>query len=228
MLGQPATLPTAAPLALPAPHNRRLSADGASVELVALRGVAPGEEATISYTGPAGMTNQRLMAQYGFVPTSGNRADRLQFLALQPAAADSGSSSEGEGGVGGAAPPALLSLERLQASLGDGERMAAALSGKDAYAYAALKSLPLAAEEGGAAPLAEQLALAQTLAAELAAEAASWPTSMERDAELAAQRQGGGAAMDPRLSAALDYRLQRKALVTSAALLLHGFEAAER
>jgi hypothetical protein len=39
------------------------------------------EELTISYTGPAGYTSQRLMAQYGFVIPEGNPSDRLSFMA---------------------------------------------------------------------------------------------------------------------------------------------------
>lgn len=237
------------------------------MELVALRPLEAGQEATISYTGPQGLTNQRLMAQYGedgggawvgewisaggwlggatcraapvchaapsqpaslifpilkthagFVPTGGNRADRLQF-----AACTAGSSG------GGSLPPGVqLSLDRMQAGMGDGERMAAAMSGKDGYAYAALKSLPFAAEESAASELSQQLALAERVAAELAGEASAWPTSLEEDAALVLrQRQAaagaGGSAWDARLAAALDYRLQRKALLTTARLLLGDF-----
>ena len=127
----------------------------------------------------------------------------------------------------------LLSLDRMQASMRDGERMAAALSGSDAYAYAALKSLPFAAEEEGASPLGQQLEVAQRLVGELEAEAAAWPTTLEQDSQLAVQRReaaaaaaaGGSGGWDARLSAALDYRLQRKALVTSARVLLRDFVA---
>ncbi|PRW55940.1 set domain [Chlorella sorokiniana] len=239
----------------------RLSADGHAVELVALHPLQAGDEATISYTGPAGMTNQRLMAQYGFVFTGGNPADRLQFAALAgPGSGVAGGSISGSesdefrlsGGssqsslssLSSSSSPSsglLLSLDRMQAALGDGERMAAALSGKDPYSYAALKSLPFAAEEGAAAEVGQQVALAEHLAAELAAEAASWPTSMEQDSDLVAQQRaaaaaaaaassssggsGGSAAPDARLAAALAYRLQRKALVTAGQLLLRSFVA---
>ncbi len=37
------------------------------------------EEVTISYTGPEGYTNQRMMAQYGFVVEGGNPADRIPY-----------------------------------------------------------------------------------------------------------------------------------------------------
>lgn len=92
----------------------------------------------------------------------------------------------------------------------------------------ALKSLPFAAEERGAARLEAQLALAGQLAAELEAEATAWPTSLEEDAALAAARRGaagGGGDVDGRLAAAVDYRLQRKALVMSCRALLRDFSA---
>lgn len=57
--------------------KRRLEA----VELVALRAVAEGEEATISYfAGAAGATNRRLFSLYGFVPAGGNPGDRVEGL----------------------------------------------------------------------------------------------------------------------------------------------------
>ncbi len=40
-------------------------------------------QVTISYAGPEGYTNQRFMAQYGFVPVGGNAADRVR-LELTP------------------------------------------------------------------------------------------------------------------------------------------------
>lgn len=40
-------------------------------------------QVTISYAGPEGYTNQRFMAQYGFVPVGGNAADRVK-LELTP------------------------------------------------------------------------------------------------------------------------------------------------
>lgn len=46
-------------------------------ELVALRDLSPGEDITLCYSGPQGYTNQRFMAQYGFVPPGGNTADRI-------------------------------------------------------------------------------------------------------------------------------------------------------
>lgn len=56
----------------------RVGPDG-SFELFALQALSADQEATISYTGVEGLTNQRLMAQYGFVPSGGNTSDRLVF-----------------------------------------------------------------------------------------------------------------------------------------------------
>jgi predicted RecA/RadA family phage recombinase len=52
---------------------------GGFVELVAVKDIPAGEEVTISYSGLQGYTNQRFMAQYGFVPAQGNPADRLEL-----------------------------------------------------------------------------------------------------------------------------------------------------
>jgi hypothetical protein len=163
------------------------------------------------------------MAQYGFVPR-GNTADRLQLAALQPDGSD--------GGGGSGCQPALLSLDRMLGCLGSEERVAAALSGQDPYAYAALKSLQFAADDAAAAPLGQQLSLAERLHAELAAEAAAWPSSLQQDGELLqrwaedAAAAGGGAhngGIDARLVAAVEYRLQRKALVSTCRQLLLDF-----
>lgn len=90
------------------------------------------------------MTNQRLMAQYGFVPAGGNTADRIAFACLtedNAAAAGGGGGPEAAATAGAslAGGRVLLSLDRLQSCLGDGEAMAAALSGRSPYLYAALK-----------------------------------------------------------------------------------------
>ena len=50
-----------------------------SIELFALQDIPADSEVLISYTGPEGMTNQRLMAQYGFVLPGGNPSDRVVF-----------------------------------------------------------------------------------------------------------------------------------------------------
>lgn len=49
------------------------------IELFALQDLAAGTEALITYTGPKGLTNQSLMALYGFVLPGGNPGDRVQL-----------------------------------------------------------------------------------------------------------------------------------------------------
>jgi hypothetical protein len=172
------------------------------------------------------MTSQRLMAQYGFTP-SGNPADRLQFGAaaatFDPAAAANGALVAAVDGSGDDEAPVLLSLDRMMACLGSEDRVAAAMSGRDSFAYAALKSLPFASEEGSAAPLSLQLSLAERLHAELEAEAAGWPTSIPHDSALVQEWAAAGGGADSRLVAAVDYRLKRKALVTTCRQLLLDF-----
>jgi hypothetical protein len=163
------------------------------------------------------MTSQRLMAQYGFVPRGGNAADRLTFAALDAAAAGAG---------GGSSPPAL-SLDRMQACFGSGDAMAAAMSGRDPFAYAALKSLPFSADDSAGTDMAGQLALAGRLRAELAAEAAAWPTSLADDSALLQQQQQQQQGGDARLAAAVEYRLQRKALVRTGMRVLDDFVRGE-
>lgn len=213
----------------------RLNAGEGCVELVAVKDLQPGQEATISYTGPAGMTNQRLMAQYGFVP-GGNLADRLQFAALDGAGA-AGIAEAGAAGRGSAGDAAmaddgaqavLMSLDRMQACMGSDQRMASAMGGRDPFAYAALKSLPFAADEAAAAPLGRQLSLAEHLHAELEAEAAAWPTSLAQDGAVLQGWQeqglgGGGGGLDARMVAVVEYRLRRKALVATCRQLLLDF-----
>ena len=57
----------------------RTNTQDGSFELFTMREVRAGEEVLISYTGREGYTNQRLMAQYGFVIPGGNPADRLEL-----------------------------------------------------------------------------------------------------------------------------------------------------
>ena len=49
------------------------------IELFALQDLAAGTEALITYTGPKGLTNQSLMALYGFVLPGGNPGDRVSL-----------------------------------------------------------------------------------------------------------------------------------------------------
>jgi hypothetical protein len=201
--------------------NFRLSPDGRAVELVSLGAVEVTAEVTISYTGEAGYTNQRLMQQYGFVPLSGNPADRW----ARPG--DGGGGGGGGDAKGAAPPPAtppmLLSLDQLQRALGDGEEMVAAFGGRDPFTFAAIKSLPVAAMNSDAAPLEAQLRLAGQLLHEAEAEADQWTSSVAEDeAALAAAADAAGAG-DPRLPAVLRYRLQRKRLVGAVARVLRAF-----
>lgn len=57
----------------PAPEN-----EPPAVELVATEDIKAGQEVTISYTGPQGATNRRLLVQYGFVQAD-NPGDRLDL-----------------------------------------------------------------------------------------------------------------------------------------------------
>jgi hypothetical protein len=73
--------PTAAAAAADAESSTDAPQQGSSgyVELVAVKDIPAGSEVTISYSGLQGYTNQRFMAQYGFVPAQGNPADRLEL-----------------------------------------------------------------------------------------------------------------------------------------------------
>lgn len=88
-----------------------------------------------------------------------------------------------------------------------------------------MQSLPLAAEEADATSWEDQAALARVLLGELQAEQQGWPTTAEQDSALLAGVEGGsgGAGLDERLAAAVQYRLQRKLLVGAAAGLLWRF-----
>jgi len=97
------------------------------------------QEVTISYSGPQGYTNQRFMAQYGFVPAGGNMADRLDLGATSAG----GNAAPGGSGAGGG-----IRLALMQELVGDVAMMEAA-KGRRPHLFAALKSLPLADEEGG-------------------------------------------------------------------------------
>ena len=101
--------------------------------------------------------------------------------------------------------------------------MAAAMSGRDPFAYAALKSLPFSADDSAGTDMAGQLALVGRLRAELAAEAAAWPTSLADDSALLQQQQQQQQGGDARLAAAVEYRLQRKALVKTCMRVLDDF-----
>lgn len=193
-----------------------LAKDGRSVNLVCVKTISPGEEVTISYTGPQGATNRQMMAQYGFVPRLGNVFDRLQLSTVDLSENESSTKA------------CLLSLDAMQAALGDGEDMVDAFSGKNPFSYAALKSLPFAAMESDAAPLADQLELARSLINELQEEQGLWKTSLHEDGialmeiekkTTSEEVQG----IDIRWEMVLRYRYQRKQLVETAIRLLELF-----
>jgi hypothetical protein len=175
------------------------------MRLVARRALPQGAEVTICYSGAdAGYSNARFMAQHGFVPAGGNRAERVAF-------------AEGEG----TARP--LCLEWLQAALGDNAWMDM-ITGADPSLYAALSSLPTsnAAAEDTAAARAAQRAAVATLAAEAAAAAAAAPTSAAQDAAALAQAEAAG---EEHLAAAVRYRLERKRLWGRCGAVLAQYDA---
>jgi len=63
----------------PAVGRDRGNSNGKPIELFAMQDIPAGTEVFISHTGPEGLTNQRLMAQYGFILLGGNPNDRLLF-----------------------------------------------------------------------------------------------------------------------------------------------------
>jgi len=178
--------------------------------LFARRDLREGEGVTISY---GDHTNQRLMAQYGFVPEGGNPHDRLDLLTnLQFGAGFRG-----------------FPLERVQAAVGDIPFLLA-LEGRDPRLTAALKSLPLLDEEGAEREGADcggwgeaQRGLARALQERCQQELASCATSLEEDLALLEE----GAAPPPlaRLEAAVRYRIERKRLVLRSAEVLGALAA---
>lgn len=238
-----------------------MSPTGQAVNLVSLKEIKENEELTISYTGKIGYTNQRFMAQYGFVPQLGNPFDIITFHCIRNSAAEEGMSSDSgsilnktensaadnhstaESIKSSTNTPVLLSLDALMNLFGDGESMVDAFSGRDAFMYAALKSLPLATMESDAAPIAEQLELAKTMLEELENEQMQWKSSIEEDAallldliqhhqdklihgaaqEAASEEDGEKNNIDPRFEAVVRYRLYRKKLIDAGIKILRAF-----
>jgi len=111
---------------------------GVSVRLVAMKDLKAGDEATISYTGTQGMTNQRLMAQYGFIPLNGNPGDRIDFSVLTDAPRKNTKNNHHRSG-------ACLDGARLQKVIGD-ERWVEMVRGLNAEGNrlaAVVRSLPV-------------------------------------------------------------------------------------
>eukprot|EP00879_Flechtneria_rotunda_P022438 GHRR01023688.1.p1 GENE.GHRR01023688.1~~GHRR01023688.1.p1 ORF type:complete len:362 (+),score=153.27 GHRR01023688.1:241-1326(+) len=220
----------------------------AYVELIALKDVMAGQEVTISYSGLAGYTNQRFMAQYGFVPSQGNMADRLELS------------------VPDSLQGATLRMSYLEETLGSSLILQAA-QGKNPYIFAALKSLPITADDAqptaatasaASAPGADSIAseaisvdsssadsdnvargmgltatkqekeLATALLQQIEAEVETCSTSLREDEELLQQLQQLAAAAaadeaagtDVRLQAAVRYRVERKRLLQACKVLL--------
>ncbi|EFJ46131.1 hypothetical protein VOLCADRAFT_121106 [Volvox carteri f. nagariensis] len=195
----------------PGGDNGGGSDDGVSYfELVALRDVAPGGEVTICYCGPEGYTNQRFMAQYGFVPRGGNPADRIK-LDLESVGPH----------------PAPLELSLFQDLLGDALFLGA-LRGSDPYLLAALKSLPLKDDNddgdcnndddddvgAGGGGRGASMRTAAVLLSQVESQLAECTTPLEADEELLSDTSGEQLwAEDPRLAAAVSYRVERKRLL---------------
>ncbi|GLI68384.1 hypothetical protein VaNZ11_012712, partial [Volvox africanus] len=190
--------------------------DGSFFELVALRDIDLGEEVTICYSGPEGYTNQRYMAQYGFVPRGGNPADRIRV--------DLDAEHQ-------AAP---LELARLQDLIGDGLFLAA-LRGTDPYLFAALKSLPLKDEDPrvmDAYSIQQRtttrgdasVRTATSLLRQVEAQIAEGTTPLEDDELMLAGSAGEQLfSENPRLAAAVIYRIERKRLLATTATLLRAY-----
>lgn len=182
-----------------------------SVRIVAKRDVRLGEEVTLSYSGDdAAYTNARFMAQHGFVPAGGNRADRVALtddvdpseLSVQP-----------------------LSLAWMQDCLGDQGWLDMLFGSheRDARTYAALSSLPTSNDDAepqrdvqlaAAAALRERAAAALTVYGDCTLE------------EMAAQEAAAHQQGDLQLAAATRYALERRLLWLRVHSLLSDYEQA--
>ncbi|GAX82723.1 hypothetical protein CEUSTIGMA_g10149.t1 [Chlamydomonas eustigma] len=189
-----------------------------TTQLVALQDMPQGTELLLSYTGPNGYTNQRMMAQYGFVIPGGNPGDRIIFKNRQGL-----ERSEG-----------VLKLERFQDVLGD-QIFLEIISGKDAYGYAALKSLPIGDEnsDGSSADDGDNLGCASSLRDECKITLEESASTLQEDEELLAKlikhRQPDLATedsiaplvhKDERFLSALMYRIERKRLLHATSSIL--------
>mmetsp|Transcript_24477 Transcript_24477/g.66812 ORF Transcript_24477/g.66812 Transcript_24477/m.66812 type:complete len:450 (-) Transcript_24477:151-1500(-) len=210
--------------------NFKLNAASGAFELVALEEVEKGQHVTISYSGESGLTNQRFMAQYGFVP-SGNPADRIEFEVPSNLKAES--------------PDKLLQLSRVQERFGDTVLMDAA-SGKNPYMWAALKSLPFAPEADEASSSGEDhLELARNLHMQCESMLQGFQTTIEEDEQILAAPSTSGSsnpagrspdsplstltveAAEPWYLAAVKYRLERKRLIRACRLVLSVYTRAD-
>lgn len=206
--------------------NFQVPVDRQSVNCVSVRDIKCVEEITISYNGitapskisttstgsttegERGYTNQRWMAQYGFVPRQGNPFDRIDFSSC----------------VLPSSPHVLLSVDAFQSILGDGDDMVDVFSGRNIFFYAALKSFPLAVTESETAPMEQQLEVAASMLACVQREKQEqWKSSVEEDeVELLRLEQEHGSS-NSRREAVVRYRLHRKKLLSAAEKLLTAF-----
>ena len=140
------------------------------VHLRAVTDIPAGQAVTISYTGPRGMTNARLMAQYGFALPS-NPADRLtlDFDAARNTA--------------GVPPTTTIDVDAIMDGLGSAVS-ADVLRGRAPAVASAIRSLPLG--EGGDAGSSSSAALAGALAGQVETQwqgkrAGLWKEQMRRE-----------------------------------------------
>jgi hypothetical protein len=184
------------------------ASSGPRLRLVARKALRAGEEVTICYSGAegSGYSNARFMAQHGFVPEGGNRAERLPLPEALAAAAQP------------------LCLEWVQESLGDAAWLDM-LVGGDAQLYAALSSLPTRNEPLAPTPdaLEGQAATAGALRAHIVMALAALRPEAQADADAV---RAADAAGDEHMAAALRYRLERKRLWARADAVLREYQAA--
>ena len=172
-----------------------LSDDGTCLYFFAMKDIQANEEVCISYSGRVGYTNERMMLQYGFVFEYGNPFDRYTDIENQ---------------IGSELATVSLGLEKIQQCFGDEDRMVDTFSGKDAYSYAALKSLPIRVEDDEAAHTRDvEVAYLRKLLSAVDARIASWKTLLREDESVLAHMKISHAS-DERVKAALNYRIQKK------------------
>lgn len=161
-----------------------------TVAVFAIDDVRQGEEVTMSYTGKVGYTNSRMMAQYGFVFQNGNPFDRYSVDDMIKSSCSIG-------------------LEHIQRALGDGDQMVDVLSGKDAYSYSCLKSLPIEMEDENASPIEEQQSYIEDLKRVWLDRIGAWTSSLRDDESMFGHMQASDKS-DARVLAVLQYRIQSK------------------
>lgn len=124
------------------------------VHLRAVTAIPAGQAVTISYTGPRGMTNAQLMAQYGFCLPS-NPADRLTL------------DFDAAKGAAGLPPTTTIDVDAIMDGLGSAVS-ADVLRGRAPAVASAIRSLPLG--EGGDAGSSNSTAMASALAGQVEAQ----------------------------------------------------------